>query len=209
MSQLAIHPNEVWETPSWRNHVSGQVVGWVAASILLHGVVVGASRYWPADDAELLQEAVPHEIAVELTRYVPLQPQRVAAPPQPLAKPVRTEADGPKVTPAPSLAQATQATTRQEVFTEPDVRSAYLHNPAPAYPAQAQRLNWEGVVQLKVLVSPTGQAIEVLLHQSSGRRSLDDAALNTVKKWTFSPAKKGSTPVEAWVLVPIEFKLGS
>ena len=36
---------------------------------------------------------------------------------------------------------------------------------------------------------------------------LDEAALETVKKWKFTPARQGNVPVAAWVLVPIAFRL--
>jgi hypothetical protein len=35
----------------------------------------------------------------------------------------------------------------------------------------------------------------------------DAAALATVKHWRFSPARKGGEALEAWVLVPIVFRL--
>ncbi len=36
---------------------------------------------------------------------------------------------------------------------------------------------------------------------------VDRAAEQAVSRWRFVPAKRGDTPVEAWVLVPIVFKL--
>ena len=38
---------------------------------------------------------------------------------------------------------------------------------------------------------------------------LDDAALQTVRRWRFVPARRGDTPVESWVDVPIIFRLES
>jgi protein TonB len=42
---------------------------------------------------------------------------------------------------------------------------------------------------------------------SSGAKALDDAAAVTVKKWLFSPSKRGDVPIDGWATVPIEFKL--
>ncbi len=52
-----------------------------------------------------------------------------------------------------------------------------------------------------------GKAGQVLLHQSSGHEILDKAALQTVKTWRFSPAKRFGQPVTQWFLVPIRFSL--
>jgi protein TonB len=89
----------------------------------------------------------------------------------------------------------------------PSFNADYLHNPAPRYPATSRRLGESGRVVLRVLVSAGGMAERVELRHSSGSRRLDDAALETVQRWKFVPARQGDTPVAAWVLVPIVFTL--
>jgi protein TonB len=64
-----------------------------------------------------------------------------------------------------------------------------------------------GRVILRVLVTPTGSPERVELRTSSGSTRLDGAALETVQRWKFVPARQGETPVPAWVLVPILFTL--
>lgn len=93
--------------------------------------------------------------------------------------------------------------------TAPAFDAAYLENPAPPYPAMARRLHEQGRVILRVLVNPRGAADEVQLRTSSGHARLDEAALETVRRWKFVPAKRGTEPVAAWVLVPVSFNLGS
>jgi periplasmic protein TonB len=93
--------------------------------------------------------------------------------------------------------------------TQPRFDAAYLHNPAPNYPALSRRLGESGKVVLKVQVSQSGQALTVLIQQSSGFDRLDEVAKNTVADWQFVPAKRGETAIVAWVLVPIEFSLKS
>lgn len=68
-------------------------------------------------------------------------------------------------------------------------------------------MNEEGKVVLSVRVSPQGTAEQIEVKTSSGSVRLDEAAINTVRNWKFVPAKRGDTPVESWVLVPIAFKL--
>lgn len=80
-------------------------------------------------------------------------------------------------------------------------------NPAPSYPASARRRGQEGRVILRVVVLPDGDAGEVVLEKSSGVESLDQAALETVRRWRFSPARRNGRPVSATVQIPIRFAL--
>ena len=77
----------------------------------------------------------------------------------------------------------------------------------PTYPARCLRLGIEGRVQLKVLVGENGRVQEATIGKSSGDASLDEAALEAVRKWRFEAARRDGAPVRAWALVPIEFKL--
>jgi protein TonB len=80
-------------------------------------------------------------------------------------------------------------------------------NPLPDYPYRARRLGHQGKVVLRVAVSPNGMPVEVEIARSSGHDSLDDAALDTVRHWRFTPAKVGGVAVAGIVEVPITFRL--
>lgn len=84
---------------------------------------------------------------------------------------------------------------------------AYAFNPKPAYPPAARRDGQEGKVLLLVEVVSNGRVGKVKIEKSSGYKLLDDAAVEAVRKWRFTPARKGKTPVTAWARVPIEFSL--
>lgn len=86
-------------------------------------------------------------------------------------------------------------------------RPNYLHNPPPLYPPLARRRGLTGVVFLKVRVGTDGVAREVAVRGTSGHVVLDEAAVATVSKWRFMPARRGETPVESWAEVPIRFEL--
>jgi protein TonB len=109
----------------------------------------------------------------------------VAAPPAPPAPPPKVE----------------------EPVTEANGSAAYLNNPPPAYPKSAQRLGMQGRVLLRVQVLANGTVGALEVKQSSGKSVLDEAALAAVKNWIFTPAKRGSTPIDGWTQVPIEFRL--
>ncbi len=115
-----------------------------------------------------------------------------------------TASSGPVVA-APPI--ATPAPKTEDPITEANGAAAYLNNPPPAYPKAAQRQGLQGRVVLRVQVLANGQvgALEVKL--SSGKPLLDDAALAAVKAWVFTPSKRGTTPIDGWTQVPIEFRL--
>jgi protein TonB len=89
----------------------------------------------------------------------------------------------------------------------PALNSAYLRNPAPRYPLIARRNGEQGTVTLRLLVTREGVPVQVSVEKSSGSVHLDGAALDAVKTWRFVPARRGTEAVEAWVLVPVVFKL--
>jgi protein TonB len=89
----------------------------------------------------------------------------------------------------------------------PSFRAGYLRNPEPTYPTASRRLGEEGTVQLRVVVSVEGNPVRVDMHRSSGHPRLDEAAAAAVREWRFGPAKRGTTAVEATVIVPIVFRL--
>jgi protein TonB len=91
--------------------------------------------------------------------------------------------------------------------TQPDYRADYLNNPRPSYPQAARRMGFQGKVVLNVEVLATGRAGQVQLHTSSGHEILDNAALQTVKTWHFSPARRLGQAVTEWFLVPVNFSL--
>ena len=89
----------------------------------------------------------------------------------------------------------------------PLVPPRYRETPLPPYPSAAREQGIQGVVLLEVQVKADGRAGEVRLKASSGSALLDEAALKTVKGWTFVPARRGPRSVESWVEVPVKFAL--
>jgi protein TonB len=188
----------------------------------------------PAEPAPLVVPEPPAPAVPEVTAPVTPPPQpvrraparpapRLAEPPEPVRpSPAPPVAAAPAEAPASSPARdaglkeerpvagppaPVVATAPREPLTPPDFRAAYLRNPPPGYPAAARRNGEEGTVTLRVLVSVEGAPRDVLLERSSGSGLLDAAALAAVKNWRFAPARRGGEAQEAWVLVPIVFRL--
>lgn len=88
-----------------------------------------------------------------------------------------------------------------------DAVPLYNINPPPAYPRRAIKRGWQGTVELMVLVNKDGDVDDLWLYASSGYAILDQAALDSVKKWSFSPGRHGSRNVDMWVRVPVRFQL--
>ena len=94
-----------------------------------------------------------------------------------------------------------------EPVVPPSFNAAYLNNPPPEYPRIARRNREQGRVMVRVLVNEAGRPERIELGEGSGSSLLDQAALDVVRQWRFVPARRGQTPVSAWVLVPIVFRL--
>lgn len=122
--------------------------------------------------------------------------------------PVKPAPTLPQVPPkAVSTTKTAPAPTAPVKTTAPQFNAAYLNNPAPEYPSSARRMGETGRVILRVQVTASGLPSQVLILNSSGVDSLDEAALEAVQRWKFVPAKQGEMPVAAWVNVPIQFTL--
>lgn len=78
----------------------------------------------------------------------------------------------------------------------------------PKYPSAARNQGIEGVVAVKMLVGSDGRVEEAFVAGSSGNGELDEAAVNAVYKWRFSPAKdKFGQKARCYVTQGIRFDL--
>ena len=109
----------------------------------------------------------------------------------------------------PVSSAASTASIASAPVVDADYKAAYLNNPKPPYPALAYKMRVQGKVILLVEVLPSGQAGGVSIEVSSGNELLDKSALETVKKWQFSPARKDGVIVAQVVKVPISFNLNN
>lgn len=162
----------------------------------------------------LLQPEMPAVMVNEMSiSFANMEMQQADIVPQPKPKPKEIEpepvpADEPAIKEvAPPEPQNASPPSPVQLDAAPDYRADYLNNPRPPYPMVARRMGYNGRVILNVEVLAEGKAGQVLLHKSSGYEILDNAALQTVKTWKFSPAKRLGQPVTQWFLVPIKFSL--
>lgn len=109
--------------------------------------------------------------------------------------------------PAPPTPTKDARDTEEAAVSPPRFDAGYLNNPSPVYPNMSRRLREVGVTQLRVRVGASGEPLEIQLATSSGYARLDEAARAAVQKWKFAPAMRNGNPIEAWVIVPVEFSL--
>ncbi|MCK9991635.1 MAG: periplasmic protein TonB [Alphaproteobacteria bacterium] len=165
----------------------------------------------PSSSKPVPSPAVPPDTKPAPEKTVEIKPVARAVK---VAKAVAPAAPAPKTSPSPvtnlQLSQSHNAIARAAVLapvTPAQFDAAYLQNPRPAYPGLSRRLGEQGNVLLAVHVTTDGKPETVILKQSSGFARLDDAALESVRRWRFLPARRGDQLVVTWVHVPVQFIL--
>jgi protein TonB len=192
----------------------------VAAAVL----VAHALGAWYGNNVSLSADVKPKEskLALEIIRPPKVLPPEPPPPPPrrtpPKAPPpIQTAAVAPSEAPIAAPVETVAAVAPAEPAPPPPpepVKPAfggigYKNNPPPDYPTLAVRQGWQGTVLLRVRVLQSGAVESVEVVRSSGKKVLDDAAIHTVERWVFAPSTRGSSPVDGFATVPIEFKLDS
>lgn len=77
---------------------------------------------------------------------------------------------------------------------------------APRYPEEAKREGISGLVHLDIVIATTGTVSEASV-VSSAHPSLNDAAIEAVRKWKYKPTTIDEEPVEVGVTVSVAFVL--
>jgi protein TonB len=81
-----------------------------------------------------------------------------------------------------------------------------LREVRPDYTEDARRQGIEGDVVLEIVVRADGSVGDVRIVNGLGA-GLDRRAVDAVRQWRFSPARRFGTPVDVMVEVAVEFKL--
>lgn len=128
------------------------------------------------------------------------------------APPVVTPTAAPSSTPAPAVPTSEAATQpsrpeQSEAATARDVDTParIQRSVPPVYPRAAHEARVGGTVVLRVLVSETGRPLQVEVARGV-RPDLDDAAVTSMQRWTFEPARKNGRQIRAWTTVEIPFQ---
>ncbi|MDR0225477.1 MAG: energy transducer TonB [Burkholderiaceae bacterium] len=101
-----------------------------------------------------------------------------------------------------TLAELTVAPTQAQT-----VLPAVSQGTPPVYPAEARQAGLQGRVLVRALVDSQGRVMQTELRQSSGHAVLDQAAMDTVRGWRFTPGTRHGVAESMWAMVPIRFSL--
>ena len=93
-----------------------------------------------------------------------------------------------------------------QVEVQVDQKPSVLRKVEPKYPEAARRANREAVVMVEFTVDVNGKATDIKVAKPKGF-GFDEAAIEAIKKWRFTPAKKGGESVPMRVRQPIRFNL--
>nr|WP_246847347.1 energy transducer TonB [Vibrio crassostreae] len=77
----------------------------------------------------------------------------------------------------------------------------------PNYPRHARRRGVEGVATYEIWLDAEGKQIKQALVNSSGALMLDNAALDAIKQWKFSPHTVNGRAIAHRVQIPVRFRL--
>jgi len=83
------------------------------------------------------------------------------------------------------------------------------HRKEPRYPIQEAKNGREGWTILSYVIETDGSVSNILVEESSGRKSFDKAAIRAAKKWRYQPALENGKPVQQCQnRVKIDFSIG-
>ena len=92
-------------------------------------------------------------------------------------------------------------------YKEVEVKPHPLDLTTPVYPEKARKERIEGKVSLKLLVNVDGSVSDVSVLE--GLEIFRQAAINAISQSQFKPAEHNGKVVPVWIVMPIEFSLGS
>lgn len=104
------------------------------------------------------------------------------------------------------VSQAPDLTAGKEESVVMAARPVYA--PRPLYPLIERRQGREGRVMLALFVDDSGRVSQAGVRESSGSEAFDQAALNAVKRWRFTPARdRDGRALSRWCTVRILFQM--
>jgi len=105
---------------------------------------------------------------------------------------------------APTKPKLLVAKSNDVPCTEELVKAVPISSPRPIYTPEAENSGIEGKVRLELKVNDQGEVEETKVLQGLGY-GLDEAAVQTVKRWRFRPATLCGKPVAASFVVSVLF----
>ncbi|MCT6699801.1 energy transducer TonB [Rheinheimera sp. 4Y26] len=108
-----------------------------------------------------------------------------------------------------TAAKIASNTPASNAIAPPSADAKASQNRAPVYPTLSRKKKEQGTVLLKLLVKADGTVGSISVMQSSGFSRLDQAALQAVKHWRFTPATQQGKNIDYWYEMPMNFALNN
>lgn len=108
---------------------------------------------------------------------------------------------------AVAVAESLDHLATTDAFEPFDAPPSVIESAPPEYPEEAKSQGLEGTVRVRVVVGVDGLVESVAVVESTAKPILEQAALETAKKYRFNPATRDGDPVRSTVVVPFRYKL--
>lgn len=155
----------------------------------------------PPLDIDVEPQMAP-DVIVKPPRKVPPTPQpvkKLAPTVQPNTTPAPRQVSDPKpVSPPPKAFYSAN---------EVDAAPVVIRKKKPVYPYRARRLNLEGEVSVRFLVTKNGTVDKITIIKANPKKIFDANVLKALPTWRFEPGKVKGLPVNTWVTTTITFRL--
>ena len=157
--------------------------------VILSSILIGCSNLNPSNNSVLISENIIYRKYDSLNFY--------SFPP----RAVSLNDSSSKIN---SYAQENNLLSKDSIIV--DSMAQVLTPWAPVYPEMAKKYGLDGLVYLRVHVTPQGYVRKAAVIGSTSI-IFDEAALNAIMKWYFSPAYIKNKAIDVSVIVPLKFKL--
>jgi periplasmic protein TonB len=133
-----------------------------------------------------------------------------APPPPPAARGAAAPLSSPSSrrgsAPVDSLA-ATPSVALMAIGLDDATPPAPTRNPLPSYPPDAAARGVQGRVMLRIHITAEGRVASIEVVTSAGHAMLDKAAVDAVRQWIFTPARRAGRAIAWTTLLPVRFRV--
>lgn len=107
---------------------------------------------------------------------------------------------------APSRERSRERATSASACDDEPTRPRPTRTPQPVYPEEARAAGVEGRVRVRVQVNREGEPVDVEIIEGLGH-GLDEAAIEAVRRWRFSPSTACGEPVDSTFTARLTFRV--
>lgn len=157
----------------------------------------------PPPEPKVDPEIVQKQREAEAARLAKQKQQRIATQ-RAIEEKRQRQAGALRAEAARKKAAAAKTALAKKITSKPSA----ISQPRPSYPSSARRAGHEGTVTVSFTVGTNGRVSSIRVTNSSGHQSLDSAAVSTISKWKFKPARNGLGEATSYkYAIPVPFRL--